>query len=44
VDQADLFDLNTVTGDQLKALPEIGDVYSEKIFKGRLDQWKDTLA
>lgn len=42
--QADLFNLNTATGDQFKALPGIGDVYSEKIFKGLLDQWKDELA
>jgi competence protein ComEA len=44
VQAAERLDINTAKADELKALPGIGDAYSERIIKGRPYKRKDELV
>ena len=41
---AELLDINSAKAEELKALPGIGDAYSEKIIKGRPYKRKDEFV
>ena len=43
-EKTDILDINTATAEQIKALPGIGDAYSEKSIKGRPYQRIDELV